>query len=170
MLQELAETGYVNFSIERAAAGAGTSKPVIYRNAGPHAPGLYTPHSSKPGPLDHWSRPDTGTVRGDIMVILHRVSELVDELSPEVIFGLIAELLHERDSSPFAEVHERNAKIMREILTRGVRRGEIAAEKLTPRLAALPLDLVRYQLMILQQPLSAQDTEEIVDRIFLPHW
>jgi hypothetical protein len=57
---------------------------------------------------------------------------------------------------------------MKEILTRGVGRGEIAAEKLTPRLAALPLDLVRYQLMVLQQPLSVQDIEEIIDRIFLP--
>jgi hypothetical protein len=93
---------------------------------------------------------------------------MIDELSPEVIFGLIAELLHENDSSLFAEVHERNAKIMAEILARGIARGEIAAEKLTPRLAALPFDLVRYQLMILQQPLSAQDIEEIVDRIFLP--
>jgi len=65
-------------------------------------------------------------------------------------------------------VHEHNAKIMTEILTRGVGRGEIAAEKLTPRLAALPFDLVRYQLIVLQQPLSAQDIEEIIDRIFLP--
>ena len=45
------------------------------------------------------------------MVILHRVSEMVDELGPEVVFGLIAELLHESDSSLFAEVHERGAKI-----------------------------------------------------------
>jgi hypothetical protein len=102
------------------------------------------------------------------MVILHRVSEMLDEFRPEVIFGLIAELLHERESSLFAEVHECNTKIMREILTRGVGRGEIAAEKLTPRVAALPFDLVRYQLLILQQPLSARDIEEIVDRIFLP--
>ena len=51
---------------------------------------------------------------------------------------------------------------------RGVGRGEIAAEKLTPRLATLPLDLVRYQLVVQQQPLSAQDIEEIIDRIFLP--
>jgi hypothetical protein len=111
---------------------------------------------------------DAGTVRGDLIVILHRVSEMVDELSPEVIFGLIAELLHESESSLFVEVHERNARIMMEILTRGVGRGEIAAEKLTTRLAALPFDLVRYQLMVLQQPLPAQDIEEIIDRIFLP--
>src|SRR5262245_21529159 len=31
VLKELARAGYVNFSIERVAARAGTSKPVIYR-------------------------------------------------------------------------------------------------------------------------------------------
>jgi AcrR family transcriptional regulator len=167
VLQQLAETGYVNFSIERVAARAGTSKPVIYRRWATRARLVYAAlRANRPGLS--FETPDTGTVRGDIMLILHRVSEMVDELSPEVIFGLIAELLHESDSSLFAEVHERNAQRMKEILTRGVGRGEIAAEKLTPRLAALPFDLVRYQLMILHQPLSAQDIEEIVDRIFLP--
>ena len=167
VFQELAETGYVNFSIERVAAGAGTSKPVIYRRWPTRARLVYAAlRASRPGLS--FETPDTGTVRGDVMLILHRISELVDELSPEVIFGLIAELLHESDSSLFAEVHERNAKIMMEILNRGVARGEIAAEKLTPRLAALPFDLVRHQLVLLQQPLSALDIEEIIDRIFLP--
>ena len=109
-----------------------------------------------------------GTVRGDIVLILHRVSEMVDALGPEAVFGLIAELVHESDASLFADVNERSVKLMMEILTRGVGRGEIAAEKLTPRLAALPFDLARHQLVLLQQPLSAQDIEEIVDRIFLP--
>ena len=167
VFQQLAETGYVNFSIERVAAAAGTSKPVIYRRWPTRARLVYAALRAN-RPVLSFDAPDTGTVRGDIMVILHRVSEMVDELSPEVIFGLIAELLHERDSSLFAEVHERNAKIMMEILDRGIGRGEIAAEKLTPRVAALPFDLVRYQLMVLQQPLSAQDIEEIIDRIFLP--
>jgi hypothetical protein len=93
---------------------------------------------------------------------------MVDEIRPEVMFGLIAELLHESDSSHFVDLHERNSKVLAEILARGVRRGEIAAEKLTPRLAALPFDLVRYQLMIMRQRLSAEDIEEIIDRIFLP--
>jgi hypothetical protein len=30
-------------------------------------------------------------------------------------------------------------------------------------LAALPFDLVRHQLMVLQQPLSAEDMKEIID-------
>jgi len=167
VLRELADTGYVHFSIERVAIRAGTSKPVIYRRWPTRARLVYAALRAT-RPVFSSDVPDTGTVRGDLMTILHRVSEMVDGLSPEVIFGLIAELLHESEPLLFAEVHERNAKIMTEILTRGVQRGEIAAEKLTPRLAALPFDLVRYQLMILQQPLSVLDTEEIVDRIFLP--
>src|SRR5262245_20836402 len=167
VLQELAQAGYVNFSIERVASGAGTSKPVIYRRWPTRARLVYAALRAN-RPVVSAEAPDTGTVRGDVMAILNRVSEMVEELTPEVVFGLIAELLHERESSLFADVHERNATIMREILTRGISRGEIAAEKLTPRLTALPFDLVRYQLMVLQQPLSAQDIEEIVDGIFLP--
>ena len=166
VLQELAETGYVNFSIERVAARAGTSKPVIYRRWSTRAQLVYAALRAN-WPVLSSEAPDTGTVRGDLMVILHSVSKMVDEFSPEVFFGLTAELIHEK-SSLFAEVHERNTKTMAEILTRGLGRGEIAAERLTPRLAALPFDLVRYQLMILRQPLSAHDIEEIVDRIFLP--
>lgn len=167
VLKELAETGYVNFSIERTAARAGTSKPVIYRRWPSRARLVYAALRATQ-PLYSSDAPDTGSVRGDLMVVLRRASEMVNEVSPEVFFGLAAELLHESESSMFAEVHERTAKIMTEILKRGIARGEIAAEKLTPRLAALPFDLVRYQLMVLQQPLSAQDIEEIVDRIFLP--
>ena len=92
VFQELADAGYVNFSIERVAAGAGTSKPVIYRRWPTRARLVYAALRANRLGLS-FEAPDTGTVRGDIMVILHRVSEMVDELRPEVVFGLIAELL-----------------------------------------------------------------------------
>src|SRR5262245_35217419 len=167
VLRELAKTGYVNFSIERVAATAGTSKPVIYRRWPTRAQLVYAALRANRPALSS-EAPDTGTVRGDLMVILSGVSHMVDELRPEVFFGLMAELLHESEPSLFADVHERNTRTMMEILTRGIGRGEIVAEKLTPRVAALPFDLVRYQLMVLHQPLSVQDIEEIIDQIFLP--
>jgi AcrR family transcriptional regulator len=167
VMRELAETGYVNFSIERVAARAGTSKPVIYRRWPTRAQLVYAALRATRPALSAQA-PDTGTVRGDLLVILRGVSEMMDEVGPEVLFGLISELLHERELSPFADVHERTTNMMMDLLARGVGRGEIAAEKITPRVAALPFDLVRYQLMVLQQPLSARDTEEILDQIFLP--
>jgi AcrR family transcriptional regulator len=167
VLRELAEAGYVDFSIERVAVRAGTSKPVIYRRWPTRARLVYAAVRTA-RPFGSFEVPDTGTVRGDVMSVMRRLADMVDEISPEVVFGLSAELLHESGSSLFAEMHDRSAQMMLDILTHGVERGEIAAEKLTPRLAALPFDLVRHQLVILQQPLSAQDMEEIVDRIFLP--
>jgi len=167
VLRELAKTGYVNFSIERVAAKAGTSKPVIYRRWPTRAQLVYAALRANRPALSS-EAPDTGTVRGDLMLILRGISQMVDDLRPEAFFGLMAELLHESEPSLFAEVQERNIKTMMEILTRGIGRGEIAAEKLTPRVAALPFDLVRYQLMVLHQPLSVQDIEEIIDQIFLP--
>lgn len=167
VLRELAKTGYVDFSIERVAAKARTSKPVIYRRWPTRARLIYAALRAT-RPLYSSEAPDTGTVRGDLTVILRGVSEIVEEISPEAIFGLTAELLHEGEPSISAEVNERTAKVMADILGRGVARREIAARKLTPRIAALPIDLVRYQLMVQQRPLSARDIEEIIDRIFLP--
>jgi AcrR family transcriptional regulator len=166
--QELAHAGYANCSIERVASGAGTSKPVIYRRWPTRARLVYAALRAR-RPVVSREPPDTGTIRGDLLLILRRAAEMVNELAPEVLFGLVGELLHERsEPSLLVEVHERNTEIMRALLNRAVGRGEIAAEKLTPRLAALPFDLVRYQIMVRQQPVSEQDIEEIVDRIFLP--
>ena len=57
---------------------------------------------------------------------------------------------------------------MKEILERGVRRGELDRSKLTPRIASLPLDLVRHELIMTHKPVSRAVIEEIVDTIFLP--
>src|SRR5215472_8975212 len=85
VLRELAKTGYVNFSIERVAAKAGTSKPVIYRRWPTRAQLVYAALRTNRPALSS-DAPDTGTVRGDVMVILRGVLHMVDELRPEVFF------------------------------------------------------------------------------------
>src|SRR6516165_6773984 len=74
VLRELAKTGYVNFSIERVAAKAGTSKPVIYRRWPTRAHLVYAALRAN-RPVLSSEAPDTGTVRGDLMLILRRISE-----------------------------------------------------------------------------------------------
>src|ERR1700734_317458 len=76
VFQQLAETGYVNFSIERVAAAAGTSKPVIYRRWPTRARLVYAALRAN-RPVLSFDAPDTGTVRGDVMFILHGVSDMV---------------------------------------------------------------------------------------------
>jgi hypothetical protein len=56
---------------------------------------------------------------------------------------------------------------MTAILERAAARGE-ARDEIGPRIARLPLDLLRHELILTHQPPSQRTLEEIVDDIFLP--
>jgi hypothetical protein len=47
-------------------------------------------------------------------------------------------------------------------------RGEVQLERVTPRIATLPLDLVRHELLVTRTAASESALTEIVDDIFLP--
>jgi hypothetical protein len=57
---------------------------------------------------------------------------------------------------------------MDEIIQRAIDRGEIQPEQVTERIAHLPVDLFRHELVMTLQPLSDETIEEIVDTVFLP--
>jgi len=44
----------------------------------------------------------------------------------------------------------------------------VRLERVTPRVAALPGDLVRHEILVTHAPVSEQVLVEIVDHIFLP--
>lgn len=47
-------------------------------------------------------------------------------------------------------------------------RGKVSLEKLSMRIISLPVDLLRYELITRQEPISDEAITEIVDDIFLP--
>ncbi len=55
-----------------------------------------------------------------------------------------------------------------QILRRGIERGELDPDRLTPRIANVPLDLLRHELLMTLQPVPEETITEIVDEIFLP--
>lgn len=59
-------------------------------------------------------------------------------------------------------------EVMMVILRRAAERGEVRLEKVTPRVASLPGDLLRHHLLITRAPPSDAFLAEIVDDIFLP--
>jgi hypothetical protein len=54
------------------------------------------------------------------------------------------------------------------ILERAVERGEIDPDRLSPRIRSLPVDIVRHDLIMNQEPVPDSTMVEIVDKIFLP--
>ena len=57
---------------------------------------------------------------------------------------------------------------MEAILDRAAARGEIDPGRLSPRMASLPVDLVRHDLIMTLAPIPDSTLMEIVDKIFLP--
>jgi AcrR family transcriptional regulator len=161
---ELMEVGFQGLTIEGVAARAQTSKPVIYRRW-PNREELVLAAIQKNLPALPDELPNTGDLRSDVIIVLNRLNEMLRQIGPETIHGLMSILT----GIPFSElINFRNTNAMPTILNRAIERGEIRHEKITPRITRLPVDLVRHELLITSEPVSQTTIEEIVDEIFLP--
>jgi len=54
------------------------------------------------------------------------------------------------------------------VIERALARGEIQPGQVSRRVARVPVDLFRYELMMTLQPVADEVIEEIVDDVFLP--
>lgn len=169
--QELVEVGYARFTYEGVAARAGTSRPVLYRRW-PKRSDLAT------AALRHFSShevvtaPDTGSLREDMIQLLNEVSGR--RMALVTLFAVqMADYLKETGTTP-AYLREQFLEARSEpttfatLLQRGIERGEVDPDRLTPRIAALPGDLLRHELLMTLKPPSPETITEIVDDIFLP--
>ena len=168
--EELSAGGYANLTMEGVAVRAGTSKAVLYRrwpNRAELAMAAYRAHVRALHP-DHMGSvaaqiPDTGDLREDVMAVLRHLQRNSEEMSPEMLHGLLAEL---RSMPP--DLTEVLPGLMMTILRRAAERGEVDLGKVTPRVASLPGDLLRHQFLITGRSVSDDFLSEIVDEIFLP--
>ncbi len=164
---ELLDYGYGGFTMEAVAKRAGTSRPVLARRWENRSDLAVAAISNfyRNNPVE---TPDLGNVRDELITVLQKVSDRAARVMIRVLLSM-SEYFLETGSS-LADMRRRiiGDGRMKEILERGVRRGELDRSKLTPRIASLPLDLVRHELIMTHKPVSRAVIEEIVDTIFLP--
>ncbi len=166
---ELTVVGYSSFTMEGVATRAKTGRAVLYRRWAnrPELAVAAIRHQTRLATADI---PDTGTLRGDVLALLRHVSARASELAGVISF-LIADYFEETGISA-AVVRERalagEPTAMEIMLDRAVARSEIEPDRLSPRIASLPLDLVRHDVIMNRAPVPDDTLVEIVDRIFLP--
>lgn len=169
--KELVEVGYSRFTIEGVAARAGTSRPVIYRRW-PARSDLAMAAVRHHDAGTSVPTPDTGSVRDDLIELLRSAAGRRRELA--VLFSVqMGEYFSETGKSPAdlrAELLSGRQQPLGvdQVLRRGIERGEISPDALTPRIAGLPADLLRHELLMTLRPVPDEVIVEIVDQIFLP--
>jgi AcrR family transcriptional regulator len=169
--EELVAVGYSRFTIEGVAARAGTSRPVIYRRW-PTRSELAIAAVRQPGRPAPVAVPQTGSVRDDLVELLRSAAASRHELA--ALFSVQMGEYFSETGTTMAELRaeflsgKRQPFGIEEVLHRGVARGEIDPDKLIPRIANLPADLLRHELLMTLRPVPEETITEIIDGIFLP--
>jgi len=165
---ELQAAGYAGLTMEAVAERAGTSRAVLYRRW-PSRPELVIAALRRHRPMLSGEVPDTGSLRGDVLALLDRMSARLSEVGPETVYGLLGDYL--ADADLFSRVQDQvlhiGAEVMAAILKRAADRGE-ARPDVKPIVAALPTDLFRQRIFLARTPPDEEIITGIVDDVFLP--
>jgi AcrR family transcriptional regulator len=166
---ELAEAGYARLTMESVAARAKTGVAVLYRRWSNKEDLVLAAiqHFGKTRPVP---APNTGSLRGDMLVLLGAVNEERSSLTV-VMPAAFAGLLSSTGLTP-AEVR---AKILGdrprwsdEIFRRADERGEIDLATIPPAVLSMPFDLIRHDLLMTLKPVPQDRIMSLVDDLFMP--
>jgi AcrR family transcriptional regulator len=168
--EELTEAGYANMTMEGVAARAGTSKPVLYRRWPTRAQLVIAAVRAHLPEVTPASIRDTGSLRGDLVAALTVASRWHNGPVRQALQGVLSDLYRDPQLSTLLhrDLFGNAAKVMPVILRRASERGEVDLDRITPRVALLPFDLFRHEVLTSSAPVTAATVTEIIDDVFLP--
>jgi AcrR family transcriptional regulator len=162
-MEEIGEVGYRSLSLEGIARRAGVHKTTVYRRWENRDALLLEALLERAG--DQVPIPDTGSVREDLIEYGHDVTKSIK--TPE-INAIIRAFIAEADTNPTL----RNAgrawwtarfALARNIVVRGVERGELPRATNPDRLIEAVLGPIYFRLLLTRERLDRAFVEEIVD-------
>jgi AcrR family transcriptional regulator len=168
---ELVQVGFASLTMESVAARAHTGIAVLYRR-------WANKDQLVLAAIEHYRHvrpvkiPDTGTLRGDLLALLTAISNARATFTAVAAAAAFSGLLADTGLTP-AQAREKflgdrplwSDKI---IYRRAHDRGEINLDRIPPAVLAMPLDLLRHDLLMNLKPLPAARIRSIVDELFLP--
>jgi AcrR family transcriptional regulator len=166
---ELADHGYDRLTMDGVALRARTSKPVLYRRW-PNRVELVFAVLNRNAP-DYQEPPDTGELRSDLALFLGQLMHRFDDLPMAAVHGLLVDILR----VPELLTRFRSGMLaggplitLETMMRRAAERGEIRADRVTPRTVSLPLDLLRDAFLLTGEVPGDEVVAEVLDEVVLP--
>ena len=167
--QELVEHGYGALTFDSVAQRAATSRPVIARRWATK-PELVLAAVGHEMLRQEIAVPDTGNLRDDTVALLREANEKRIAVSA-LITSYLGDYFLETGSSPAelrASIIGKRQSSVDAIVDRALARGEVRADRLTPRTRTLAFDLFRHEALMRLGRVPDDVIDEIVDDIYLP--
>ncbi|MGW6055891.1 TetR/AcrR family transcriptional regulator [Streptomyces sp. NPDC055189] len=169
-LEQLSTVGWNGLTMEGVAAGAQTGKAAVYRRW-PSKEDLVVDALQAGLPkLD--SAPDCGGVREDLLQLCRQMREAMFSRPG---FALRA-VLHECDSVTAERFHGvifdgvvgPSVELIKEVVRRGVERGEVRAEAMDPYVCDVLPAMMMYRSKVCGSEWADEEFTELIDQVMVP--
>ena len=169
-LEQLGTVGWNGLTMEGVAAGAQTGKAAVYRRW-PSKEDLVA-DALRSGLPSYDNVPDLGSVRDDLLALCRRAR---DAMFSRPGFALRA-VLHECDTMQAERFHavifegviEPTIKMLREVITRGIERGEVREEAANGYVFDAVPAMMMYRAKVCGSEWTDREVEEMIDRLMVP--
>lgn len=168
VLEQLATVGYGGLTMEGVAACSHTGKASLYRRWPSKEALLVDAVGHRMPPVD--DLPDTGTVRGDILLLLQRMATTLDSSTGCAMHNLLSSAARDGDvvRAITRRIIEPRQRMLLALLERGVERGEVRPGAATMMVAQTGPALVIYHYLTEGPPVSRETLAAIVDEVVVP--
>lgn len=171
---ELSEVGYTAFSVEGVANRARTGKASIYRRWPSKSElvldalcaALPTPHDCG---LDLELGDEVSTVDA-LRLVARMITGILNSPAGDAMRAVKCEAFLDPDLARTVDERfqaPRRAALL-QILQRGVERGEVRPDAVTPLVADVLPAVIAHRVILMREPVTEADLNEIMDRVIIP--
>ncbi|MFJ5772621.1 TetR/AcrR family transcriptional regulator [Streptomyces sp. NPDC093094] len=169
-LDQLSTVGWKGLTMEGVAAGAQTGKAAVYRRW-PSKEDLVA-DALQAGLPSLEGAPDLGDVRADLLALCRTARDAMFSRPGHALRAVI----HECDPTQAERFHgvifdgvvEPTIKMLREVITRGIERGQVRPDAANGYVYDAIPALMMYRSKLCTSEWNDQDLEEMIDHLMLP--
>lgn len=164
---ELLRSGYEALTYEAVAERARTSRAVLYRRW-PTKRDLVLAAVLRVLAAEPTTTPDTGSLRGDLVALLHAANDARARVAVQVA----ARLAGDADAPTLGELRDalarRRGDAMGAVLERAHARGEIATADVPRAVRRVAFEVLGYRVLVSRRAATPEEIAEVVDEVVLP--